>query len=207
MAVLKDAAKAQDLLAQLNEKDPVSATGVRFLRNVEEFRSAETFDLAVEIYHTFLGEESVELLAVSPDIRAVLVSRVKQDDYSDRALFDEACRAAVAALEAAPLVRQILLPSGSAQPQVRQSPPPLPRSSPPPARPTQPASTVASAAPAASSSGNSNNSVSPAPPSHSALPPQLVLRDELDLGEEDFLGGSDDELLNRNESLDDIVLN
>ena len=48
----------------------------------------------------------------------------------------------------------------------------------------------------------------PAPP---AAAPQLVLkdssvlRDSLDLGEEDFLGGSDDELLNRNETLDDIV--
>jgi hypothetical protein len=40
-----------------------------------------------------------------------------------------------------------------------------------------------------------------------ALPlPQLVLRDELDLGEEDFLGGSDDELLNRNDSIDDIIV-
>jgi hypothetical protein len=77
LAALKDGAKSQDLLAQVGEKDPVSASGMRFVRSVLEFRRAEGFEMAVEIYHTFLGEESVELLVVPPEVRAVIVSRIK----------------------------------------------------------------------------------------------------------------------------------
>jgi hypothetical protein len=77
LTALKDGAKSQDLLVQVGEKDPVSASGMRFVRSVLEFRRAEGFEMAVEIYHTCLGEESVELLVVPPEVRAVIVSRIK----------------------------------------------------------------------------------------------------------------------------------
>ncbi len=76
-AALRDPARALEVQAQLGEKDPVSASGVRFVRSVQEFRRAEGCEMAVEIYHTFLGEESVELLVMPPDVRAAVVSRIK----------------------------------------------------------------------------------------------------------------------------------
>lgn len=109
----------------------------------------------------------------------------------------------VAHLEQHPIVREFLKPpvplrksfdASNKSPEPPKSPDPKPVSSeakPPSFAPTKPAP-----------------SSSPPPP---VAAPQLVLRDSsvlrdsLDLGEEDFLGGSDDELLNRNETLDDIV--
>jgi hypothetical protein len=91
-ALLRDSAKSTALAAQLAEKDAVAAAAVRFLIDVAAFQAAETFDSAIEIYHKFLSDESVELVPVKPEVKRAVFERVDSDNYSDRSLFDEACK-------------------------------------------------------------------------------------------------------------------
>ncbi len=215
-AMLRDCSKTAVLAAQLAEKDPVAAAALRFLTDVSAFQTAENFEGAVEIYHKYLSDESVELVPVKPEVKRAIFDRVQVDNYSDRALFEEATKVkkkkrmsesffifsffsrlcfkknVISHLEQLPIVREYLKPPVP----LRKSFDAAPKSASPP----QDVKSVILQEPARP----------PAPPKSPVVPvsnaiPQLVLRDSLDLGEEDFLGGSDDELLNRNDTLDDIV--
>lgn len=91
-ALLRDSARTTLLANQLSERDAVAAAALRFLCEATAFQSADNFDGAVEIYHKFLSDESVELVPVKPEVKRAIFARVEADNYADKMLFEEACK-------------------------------------------------------------------------------------------------------------------
>ncbi len=190
LATLQDDAKRADFQNFLGTQAGEGAAVLRFWSDVRAFKAChadveQRGKSAGELYRRFLADETGpdSLVALLPhDVRGTLVNQVLREDLSATA-FDDAVRLVLIVLERH--VANWAAESTQKAKLVRSTTPPSPRpaalpNSAPPARPAAPPSPAPSL-------------VLLARP-----PADLLLDDEL-------LGGSDDELLNRADNLDDLL--
>ena len=227
--LLADQKNRENLIAFLEaEEDLVTISAISFFHNVELFRNGagDTSAQAVAIHHKYLADDATELVPLLIPQKTELVARVIQDDTRDKSMFQEAAKHVLEHIEANSSVqawiKQLSISNSTDQKSISESaqdtqegkvePKPKP---PPPNRPpsraksdsTKQGINVVENLLGLSQESSHHEKTTSSPPVSKA--PQMVLLQRQSTGatlQEDDLLDSDDELLNRTDRIDDVLL-